>query len=59
MNRVIDEYAAHIDGKRTALAGCESTTCKLECIRGDKEFKVRFDFKCTIHNDYKYFIEAK
>lgn len=58
MNRVIDGYTAEIDGKRTALSGCNTTECSRRswCLRADPKLVVRTSYRASdcrylIHNE--------
>ena len=44
MNKVINKYNAVINGSQTSLAGCNNTSCKLNCIRKDKRLATRVTF---------------
>lgn len=34
-NRVLSAYKAVVDGKTTALAGCNTANCERQCLRKD------------------------
>ena len=53
----VDDYGqAHIDGKTTALAGCDSE-CDKNCIRKDTRLKYRWELKKA--EDCRLFWEVK
>lgn len=43
-NRVIDAFNASIDGKKSALAGCDNDECLRPCLRKDDQLVCRVKF---------------
>lgn len=41
MNMILTSHSAIVDGKWTALAGCDNTDCKRDCMRKDPRLQYR------------------
>jgi len=44
MNKVMNKYTARINNNVRGLAGCNNTSCKLDCLRKDKKLAYRVTF---------------
>lgn len=47
-NRVLSAYKAVVDGKTTALAGCNTANCERQCLRKDPSLRCRESWKPDI-----------
>ena len=40
-NKVLSGYSAIVNGKASAIAGCNTTTCQRDCLRKDTQLRCR------------------